>query len=94
MIPQIKAKYRIKDEVPYTIEKVIGVQYRCLLCNNIFYKERELQQHILNKGLNCNEHKHAKVPKHLENINVSIIYTEDLVDKIRQRNFVYKKKRN
>lgn len=92
MIPQIKAKYRIKDDVPFTIEKVVGIQYRCLLCNKIFYKEKELQQHILRKNTNCNEHKNSKTPKHLENINVSIIYTEDIVDKIRQKNFVYKKR--
>ncbi|MBM4159447.1 MAG: hypothetical protein FJ216_11820 [Ignavibacteria bacterium] len=85
MIPQIKAKYRSKKNVRYSIENFTGKQYRCLHCNNVYYTEKEIAKHIAALDKNNNNVICNKIPKLFETVKVKILYTEDIKDEDKQK---------
>lgn len=84
MIPQIKAKYRIKNGIKYSIENLCGRQYRCHHCGYIFYSEKEIFRHLefINKQQDIT--RKNKIPKLYDNISVNLLYSEDIKDELKQ----------
>jgi len=85
MVPQIRVKYRTKENVKYAIEQFSGKQFRCLKCNSKFYTDKELFQHI-NKCKSVNpENKHIKLPRINDSVKAILLYTEDVKDDLKQK---------
>jgi hypothetical protein len=80
MIPQIKAKFRKKNGVPYAVERFAGVQYRCRACNQIFYHENILVRHLFAELRNGAFKVSRKCPKLDETISSLVYYDEDIID--------------
>lgn len=75
---KISAKFRVKECVPFSIETVSGVQYRCGICGKVFFKRSILDKHlILENGKTINK---PKFPKINSNITLNVIYTQDVND--------------
>jgi len=79
MSPRISAKFRTKNGIPYAIERLNGTQYRCRICNQVFYYQNELYKHLrTHSGEKVKVSAHA--PKLDHNLEVKVIYTLDLYD--------------
>jgi len=91
MVPQIKVKYRAKENIKYAIEQFTGKQYRCLKCNNIFYSDKELFRHIRRCKLIKEENKHIKFPQLNDSVKSILLYTDDIIDDLKQK-FINTKK--
>jgi uncharacterized C2H2 Zn-finger protein len=81
MVPQIKTRFRKRNGVPYAIESLTGRQYRCRICNAIFYSADEFEKHLnyeakTNSGKKVNN----KCPKLDNTISVLVYYTEDILN--------------
>jgi|WetSurMetagenome_2_1015567.scaffolds.fasta_scaffold81398_2 hypothetical protein len=85
MVPQIRAKYRKKFGIKFTVEQFIGRQYRCLHCNETFLSENELLRHLQRKQTNNLENKNIKPPKLGDSVKATLLYTEDIRDEFRQK---------
>jgi len=88
MIPKIHAKFRRRHGVPYAIEQLSGRQFRCRHCSEVFLTEREMDRHI--KAVLSSEEKSKfrvnwSSPKLSSNVEVRVIYTYDLVDKMKRQ---------
>jgi hypothetical protein len=76
--PKLIAKFRIKDKVPFSIETFSGKIFRCGVCGRIFYSREELEHHLpAEKEKNFGE---LQFPELDKNIEVKVIYTQDLRD--------------
>ncbi len=88
MVPKIKAKYREMFGQQYAIEQLSGKQYRCRHCNEVFYGEHELINHI--KRTNCDKAKKMSVPEENMSVNVTVIYTTDFKDELKRKYLIKK----
>jgi len=87
-MPKIKAKFRRRNGVPYTIENFCGKQFRCRHCNEIFFREKELDVHLRNiakeaHGKNLQPHRLA--PQLNTNVLSTLIYTFDVEDRMKKQ---------
>ena len=85
MTPQIRAKYRKKFGIKYTVEHLTGRQYRCLHCNETFYTENELLRHLQRSRTDDSDYKNIKLPKLGDSVKAMLLYTEDIKDELRQK---------
>lgn len=77
-VPKLTAKLRVKHKVPFAIETLTGQQFRCGLCGKIYYHREELDKHLEHEQ--SNELRKPHFPELDRNINVSVIYTQDIRD--------------
>jgi hypothetical protein len=91
MVPKIRVKYRIKENIKYAIEQFTGKQYRCLKCNNVYYSDKKLFYHIRKCKLIKYENRHIKFPHINDSIKTILLYAEDIKDDLRQK-FINNKK--
>jgi hypothetical protein len=81
MIPQIKAKFRKRNGVPYTVERLTGAQYRCRLCNTVFFDKKKLENHLkLEIRSGVKKKVNTKCPKIDDTINTIVFYAEDILN--------------
>jgi len=45
-MPKIKARFRKHKNIPFAIEQLTGVQYRCRVCNHVFLDKNEFVTHL------------------------------------------------
>jgi len=88
MVPKIHAKFRKRHGVPYAIEQLSGRQFRCRHCNRLFIREKELEAHL--KGLATSDKRgktkvSSNVPDLSTTIEVRVLYTYDIVDKMKRQ---------
>jgi hypothetical protein len=76
--PKLVVKLRIKDEIPFAIETLSGKQYRCGVCGKVFFKREELDRHLRSEKFIDNQK--LQFPEFDRNINISVIYTQDIRD--------------
>jgi uncharacterized C2H2 Zn-finger protein len=88
MVPKIHAKFRRRHGVPYAIEQLSGRQFRCRHCNDIFLTEKELDRHVRDVVRSLNKER-VKVssasPKLSTSIDVRVLYTYDILDKMKRQ---------
>jgi len=88
MVPKIHAKFRKRHGIPYAIEQLSGRQFRCRHCNKVFLREREIEAHL--KGLTKSDERgktkvSSNVPDLSTTIEVRVLYTYDIVDKMKRQ---------
>lgn len=76
---KLSARFRKKYNVPFSIEQLSGTQYRCGVCGDVFLSRRELETH-LKREKNVSGGR-LKFPRLNENIDVRVLYTQDLHDR-------------
>jgi len=88
MLPKIHAKFRRRHGVPYAIERLSGIQFRCRRCNTVFLTQEELDEH-LEKEQKDNAQGRTKVsseaPTPSSNVSVKVYYMMDLKDTMRKQ---------
>jgi hypothetical protein len=88
MVPKIHVRFRKRNGVPYAIEQLSGRQYRCRHCSEVFFTEKELDRHI-KTVLSSDDKTKFRVsnssPKLSSNIIVKVIYTYDIMDKMKRQ---------
>ncbi len=75
---KLTAKFRIKNNVPFSIETLSGRIYRCGVCGNVFFSRDELERHLNHEKSNNIEK--LMFPELDKNVTVSVIYTQDIRD--------------
>lgn len=81
MVPQIKARFRKRSGIPYAFERFTGHQYRCRLCNAVFYNEQKFESHLnAEVRLNAGKKVDKKCPKINESVMALIYYSEDILN--------------
>ncbi|NOY61375.1 MAG: hypothetical protein GXO75_20875 [Calditrichaeota bacterium] len=84
MAPKISARFRRKNGVPFSIERLSGMQYRCRICNVLYYSEKEISQH-LKKHEKVREKRDNHVPQLDHLVSTKVLYTMDLYDRSRAK---------
>jgi len=77
---KISAKFRRKNSVPFAIERLSGVQFRCRVCNMLYYSKKELERH-LKKHEGKSQKRDQGVPALDHLTTVKVLYTIDLYDR-------------
>lgn len=87
MIPQIKSRFRKRSGVPYAVERFTGVQYRCRVCNTVFYNELKFEMHM-NAEAKVHQSKSVdkKCPKLNETVTALVYYAEDVLNALKAVN--------
>ena len=81
MIPQIKAKFRVRKGVPFAVERLTGVQYRCRKCNQVFINKNDFEKHLIKEINTANKsYVNQKCPKIHDVILTNVYYNEDVHD--------------
>ncbi|MCD6375129.1 MAG: hypothetical protein J7L94_06345 [Caldisericaceae bacterium] len=84
-MPKIKARFRKYKNIPFAIEQLTGVQYRCRVCNRIFLNKNEFVAHLERESKKqgplplC-----KKCPSLNETIEVRVLYSKDIHDHMRK----------
>ena len=79
-VPKLTVKLRIKNGVPFAIEKLTGTQFRCGVCGKVFWDRSELDRHLdKEKGFKA-DNKKLYFPEFDRNISLNAIYSGDLRD--------------
>jgi uncharacterized C2H2 Zn-finger protein len=74
MTPALKVKFRKRKGVPFAVERLSGVQYRCRACNKLFLEKDELDRHLDAKIENHRfERPSEEAPKLNENLLLKVI---------------------
>lgn len=76
--PKLSVKLRIKNGIPFAIETLTGLQYRCGICGKVFWQRNELERHIANES--PVDSKKYQFPEINRNISVRAIYVQDIRD--------------
>jgi hypothetical protein len=84
MTPKVKVKFRKRNNVPFAIEKLTGVQYRCRVCNEIFLEKDELDKHLEIEYQRGAKDVSSNVPEVNSNLFVKVLYTLDLTDRMKR----------
>lgn len=85
MTPALKVKFRKRKGIPFAVERLSGVQYRCRACNELFLERKDLERHLEAKMEN---HRFGKpsgeAPQLNANLMIKVIYIEDLLDSLKK----------
>jgi len=85
MTPALKVKFRKRNGVPFAVERLSGVQYRCRACNELFLEKEALERHLESKIENHRLNKlSAEAPQLNMNLMIKVIYIEDLLDSLKK----------
>jgi len=75
---KLSVKFRTKGYVPFAIEKLNGIQYRCGVCGEVFFSRSHLDKHLRReKKVSSNK---LKFPDLNKVVSVRVLYTQDLND--------------
>jgi len=75
MVPRICVRRQNRLGVPVAIERFRGRQYRCLVCNTVFYELDELDAHLRREAPGADA---PDVPRFDDPILVRIFYAKDV----------------
>ena len=75
---KITVKFRLKNKIPFSIENLSGTQFRCGVCGKIYFSRDDIDRHLLKEKLNENDE--LQFPELNRNLDVRVIYTQDLRD--------------
>ncbi len=76
--PKLKAKFREKYKVPFSIETFSGRIFRCGVCGKIFFTREELEYHLpLEKNKVFTK---LQFPELDKNLTISVVYSQDIRD--------------
>ena len=75
---KMKVKFRLKNKVPFSIENLSGTQFRCGVCGKIFFSRDEMDKHLMTEKFNENDE--LQFPELDKNLDVRVIYTQDIRD--------------
>ncbi len=75
---KMTVKFRVKNKIPFSIENLSGTQFRCGVCGKIFYSRDEIDRHLLKERFD--ENIPLQFPELDKNLDVRVIYTQDLRD--------------
>lgn len=75
---KITVKFRLKNKIPFSIEKLSGTQFRCGICGEIYFSRDEIDRHLLKEKFN--ENNKVQFPHLDKNLDVRVIYTQDIRD--------------
>ncbi len=85
MVPALKVKFRKRKGVPFAVERLSGVQYRCRACNKLFLEKEDLDKHLDAK---VDAHRigtpSGEAPKLNENLLIKAIYIQDIIDSLKK----------
>lgn len=85
MTPALKVKFRKRNGVPFAVERLSGVQYRCRACNELFLEKEALEIHLDAK---IESHRFSRpsteAPQLNMNLMIKVIYIEDLLDSLKK----------
>ena len=85
MTPALKVKFRKRKGVPFAVERLSGVQYRCRACNQLFLEKKDLDAHLEAKIENHRFGKSSdEAPEIGRNLTVKVIYILDLLDSLKK----------
>jgi hypothetical protein len=85
MTPALKVKFRKRNGVPFAVERLSGVQYRCRACNVLFLEKEALERHLELKIENHRfEKPSSEAPQLNMNLMIKVIYIEDLLDSLKK----------
>lgn len=76
--PKLTAKFRMKENVPFSIETLKGQIFRCGACGKIFFSREEIDKHLITEKNGIIDH--LQFPELDKNISISVIYTQDIRD--------------
>lgn len=79
-VPKLTVKLRIKNGVPFAIETLTGLQFRCGICGKVYWHREELDRHLLTEQAGNIDMKKLQFPELDKNIAVRVIYTQDIRD--------------
>jgi uncharacterized C2H2 Zn-finger protein len=88
MVPKLSVKFRRRNGIPYSIERMSGMQFRCRRCNTIFRSLKELDRHLVgeSKGDPRNVNRTSpECPNLGDNTTVTVLYALDISDKIKKK---------
>lgn len=75
---KLTAKFRMKNQVPFSVETLSGKQFRCGVCGKVFYSREEIEKHLPSeKGKNYDN---LSFPELDKNIELKVIYTQNIRD--------------
>jgi len=77
-VPKVTVKLRIKYGIPFAIETLTGLQFRCGVCGKVFWHRDELDKHLLRETPADSNKLHF--PELDNNISLRAIYTQDIRD--------------
>ena len=87
MIPQIRAKFRKRNGVPYAVERLTGVQYRCRICNEVFINEEKFDRHLREEITGSSKiGVSKKCPNMHDTITSVVYYAEDVLNALKTAN--------
>jgi len=75
---KVTAKFRLKNGIPFSIETLSGIIFRCGICGSIFYNRKDLEKHLNKETIGDNNE--LKFPELNKNIIISAIYSQGLRD--------------
>lgn len=75
---KMTVKFRMKNKIPFSIENLSGTQFRCGVCGKIYFSRDDIDRHLLKEKLNENDE--LQFPELNRNLDVRVIYTQDLRD--------------
>jgi hypothetical protein len=88
MVPKLSVKFRKRNGIPYSIEQMSGMQFRCRRCNTVFRSLKELDRHLAEE-LNGDPRHVNKVlpgcPNLGDNTTVTVLYALDIRDKMKKK---------
>lgn len=79
-VPKLTVKLRIKNGVPFAIETLTGLQFRCGVCGKVYWHRDELDKHLKIESPVSTDSKKLLFPELDKNISVRAIYTQDIRD--------------
>jgi hypothetical protein len=77
MVPRISVRRQKRFGVPVAIERFRGRQYRCLICNTVFYELDELDAHLRREVPGPDS---PDLPRFDDPILVRIFYAQDILE--------------
>jgi len=87
MIPQIRAKFRKRNGVPYAVERLAGMQYRCRVCNEVFINKEKFDRHLWSEVTGGNKIAVSKkCPDMHDTITSVVYYAEDVLNALKTAN--------
>lgn len=78
--PKVIVKLRTKNDIPFAIETLTGIQFRCGVCGKVFWKREEIEKHLnFEKSKNIDK-SNLQFPEFDKNISIRAIYSQDIRD--------------
>ncbi len=75
---KISVRFRLKNNKPYSIERISGYQFRCGICGKVFFARKDLEKHLESEKDEIP--KKLKFPELNKNVSVSLLYSPDIRD--------------